>query len=105
MGSIQNSHYLGITAHSVHKDAAKVMINFMISPEAQLQKMDPTVWGDGTVLAIEGLPADWQEKLQDLPGRTHAPSRTEINQRALMEPAPEYMIRIFEDFRKEVIEQ
>jgi putative spermidine/putrescine transport system substrate-binding protein len=102
-GTIQNSHYLGISKNSAHKAEAMTVINFMLSPEAQYQKMKPDVWGDGTVLSVELLPEEWQQKFQDIPGRDRAPSREEIQERALMEPSPEYMIRLFKDFRSEVI--
>jgi len=103
-GSIQNSHYMGITSLSENKKAVEVVINFLISPEAQLKKMDPRVWGDGTVLDVNKLSVEWQQKFQNVPGRVHAPERSEIAAKALMEPAPEYMMRLFEDFRLKVIE-
>lgn len=99
-GTIQNSHFLGIATNAPNKAAAMVVINFLISPEAQFQKLTPSVWGDGTVLDIEKLPTEWREKFHNLPARKNAPSRKSINEKALQEPAPEYMIRISEDFRK-----
>lgn len=104
-GTIQNSHYIGIVKHSKNVNAAMVVANFLISPEAQYKKMQPAVWGDATVLDIPSLPSDWQQKFAAIPGRVNAPKREEINQKALMEPAPEYMVRLFEDFRKEIIEK
>lgn len=103
-GTIQNSHYLGIPAHSANKAAAMVVANFMISPEAQLEKMNPEVWGDGSILSMEKLPEDWQEKFKNIPGRKYAPNREEITEKAIMEPAAEYMIRLSKDFRQFVIE-
>jgi putative spermidine/putrescine transport system substrate-binding protein len=105
MGTIQNSHYLAITKNSARKAAAFVVINHMISPEAQLHKFDPAVWGDGTVLAMDNLPADFQQRFAAVPTRKYAPQRSSIQASAIQEPAPEYMIHLFEDFRKEVIEQ
>lgn len=102
-GSIQNSHYMGIVKHSGNKQAALVVCNFLISKDAQWQKMHPDIWGDGTVLAIDKLSIDWQEKFANIPGREYAPKRISIQERALMEPAPEYMLRIFEDFRAKVV--
>lgn len=104
IGSIQNSHYLGIASHSEEKEAAMVVINFLISPEAQWEKMKPGVWGDGTVLDVSRLSNEWQSRFDSLSNRIYAPKREDIQKRALMEPAPEYMIRLFEDFRKKVIE-
>jgi putative spermidine/putrescine transport system substrate-binding protein len=103
IGTIQNSHYMGITKRAGDKAAAMVVVNFLISPEAQYQKMQPKVWGDGTILSTEKLPAEWQTKFADIPGRTYAPDRSEIQDRALMELAPEYMIRLADDFRSELL--
>jgi putative spermidine/putrescine transport system substrate-binding protein len=104
-GTIQNSHFLGIPALSGNKAGAMTVINFMISPEAQFQKYTPSVWGDGTVLDIKKLPTEWQEKFKNLPERTHSPKRSDIQDKALQEPASEYMIRLSDDFRKKVIEK
>jgi putative spermidine/putrescine transport system substrate-binding protein len=104
-GTIQNSHYLGIPKLSGNKIGAMVVTNFMISPEAQYRKYMPSVWGDGTVLDIQKLPQDWQLKFNNLPERQHAPKRKDIQPYALREPAPEYMVRLFDDFRKYVIDQ
>lgn len=102
-GTIQNSHYLGIADNAVDKAAAMVMINFMISPEAQLEKQNPDVWGDGTILNMSKLSKEMQEKFQNIPSRKYAPRRADIKEKALLELAPEYMIRLAEDFRKEII--
>lgn len=104
-GTIQNSHFMGIVKHSANKEAAMAVINFLISPEAQWEKMQPAIWGDGTILSQEKLPEEWQNQFKEIPGRIYAPDRKSIQSKALMEPAPEYMIRLFEDFRKEVIEK
>ncbi len=104
-GTIQNSHYMGIVRHSAHKAAAMVVINFLISPPAQWEKFQPEVWGDGTVLDYDRLPAEWQQQFKETSGRVYAPDREQIQPYALMEPAPEYMIRLFEDFRSEVMEK
>lgn len=100
IGSIQNSHYLGIPKMSGKKAAAMVAINFMISPEAQYKKMSPEIWGDGTVLDISQLSPDWQNEFENIPGRKYAPDRNEIESRAYMELAPEYMIRLYDDLQK-----
>ncbi|MEO1714367.1 MAG: hypothetical protein AAFU60_13630, partial [Bacteroidota bacterium] len=81
------------------------VVNFLISPEAQLQKADPTVWGDGTILAMDKLPKEVRMQFDSIPNRVYAPKRSDIQQNALMELAPEYMIRLAEDFRTKIIEQ
>jgi len=104
-GTIQNSHYLGIPVNGSQKAGAMVVSNFMISPEAQYRKVRPDIWGDGTVLAREKLPDKWQSKFSDIPQRSHAPPRDSLQANALQELTPEYMIRLYEDFRTEVIQE
>jgi putative spermidine/putrescine transport system substrate-binding protein len=104
-GTIQNSHYMGIIKNSGNKGAAMVVCNFLISPDAQLEKFNPRIWGDGTVLDLRKLPETYQSKFIALPERKHAPSRAVIQHMALQEPAAEYMTHLFADFRKYVIEK
>ena len=104
-GTIQNSHYLGIIKSSGNKAAAMVVCNFMISPAAKLKKNLSSVWGDGTILNIEKLPANIKSKFDSVQNRIYGPKRSDIQSKALMELAPEYMIRLNDDFRKYVIEK
>ena len=104
-GTIQNSHYMGITYNAPNVQGAMVVCNFLMSPEAQYEKMRPEIWGDGTILNLKKLSPEWQQKFSNIPSRQYAPKRSEIQQYALMEIAPEYMIRLFDDFRTFVIEK
>ncbi len=104
-GTIRNTHFLGIPSGAANKAGAMAAINFLISPEAQLRKMQPDVWGDGTVLATAKLPAEWRARFEAVPGRRHAPGRDALQEKALREPAPEYMIRLYRDFRSRVLER
>ncbi|MEO6167881.1 MAG: ABC transporter substrate-binding protein [Chitinophagales bacterium] len=104
-GTIQNSHYMGIIKEAKNIAGAMVVCNFLISPEAQYEKMKTEVWGDGTVLDISTLSAEWQKKFAALSKRKYGPQRSDIQSKALPELAPEYMIRLSNDFRKFVIEK
>ena len=77
--------------------------NFLISEEAQYEKMKPAVWGDGTVLDQNRLPVEWRTKFREVPGRQFAPDRRALQRTAFGELAPEYMIRISQDFRKHAL--
>lgn len=103
-GTIRNSHYLGIPINAPNKAAALVLTNFLISPEAQLEKSLPNRWGDGTVLAFAKLPPEYRERFHNIPGRIRIPPRDQLEPFALEEPAPQVMIRLYEDFRKLIIE-
>lgn len=104
-GAIHNTHYVGITAKSANKEAAMVVCNFLISPQAQIKKNDITLWGSRTVLAFDKLEKEWQDKFNALPKRKYGLDAEYIKSRAIKELAPEYMLRVFEDFRKNVIEK
>lgn len=104
-GTIRNSHYVGIPVNAPNKAGAMVVANFLISFEAQLQKAKPAVWGDGTVLSLSSLPGEWKDKFAMTEGRTRVSPRAELESRALMEPAPEIMIRLDAGLRSEIIEQ
>ena len=103
-GTIRNSHFLGIPVNAPHKAAALVLCNFLISPEAQLKKATPDVWGDGPVLSTKLLSEEWKTKFEQIPGRERIAPRSELEMKALMEPVSETMIRLHADFREKIIE-
>lgn len=54
-GTIGNTHFVSIPFNAKAKAGAMVVANFLISPEAQARKADPTYWGDPTVLDLAKL--------------------------------------------------
>ncbi|USD63956.1 ABC transporter substrate-binding protein [Vibrio sp. SCSIO 43136] len=54
-GALSNIHFLAIPWNANAKQGAKVVINFLLSPEAQSRKGDLKVWGDPSVLSSEYL--------------------------------------------------
>ncbi|OZM57513.1 ABC transporter substrate-binding protein [Lottiidibacillus patelloidae] len=50
-GTLSNTHYLSIPFNAPNKAGALVAINYLLSPEAQIAKLDPMNWGD--LLAID----------------------------------------------------
>ncbi len=65
-GMIANSHFVAIPSNANAPEAALVFANFLMSPEAQLRKQDPAVWGDFTVLNITALDDNIREGFADL---------------------------------------
>ncbi len=104
-GTIKNSNYLGILQNAPQKAASMQVINFLISPEAQLQKSRVDGMNANTILSFSRMPDEWQEKFKHMPKRQYGPTMEDLDTRAIEEPAPEYMIRLYEDFRTEVIEK
>lgn len=104
-GTIRNTNYLGVTYNSSVKAAALVVINFMLSPEAQWIKADPLGMDAHTVLDVERLDDPWPVRFDSIDQRSYGISMEALEPYAVQEPAPEYMIRLFEDFRTKVIEE
>ncbi|MGB0695507.1 MAG: ABC transporter substrate-binding protein [Rhodospirillaceae bacterium] len=92
-GSIANTHFVAIPFNANAKDGAKVVANFLLSPEAQARKFDPTYWGDDTVLSLELLNPKQRDAFDAVPPgiATLAPNQRGL---ALPEPHPSWMSRI-----------
>ncbi len=92
-GTIGNTHFIAIPYNSSSKEAAMIVANFLMSPEAQARKQDPEYWGDDTVLSIAKLSAEDQKifsaielGVATLPPQDLGPT--------LLEPHPSWMERI-----------
>ncbi|HEX6142414.1 MAG TPA: ABC transporter substrate-binding protein [Geminicoccaceae bacterium] len=66
-GTIGNTHFVAIPFNAAHPDAAQVVADFLLTPEAQARKQDPRVWGDGTVLDLDALPPSERARFEELP--------------------------------------
>ena len=66
-GTVSPAHFIGIPFNSSSRAGAMVLVNFLIGPEPQYQKALPDVWGIGTILDMNRLPAEWQAKFRDIP--------------------------------------
>lgn len=66
-GTLGNVHFVAIPFNANSTAAAKVVANFLLSPEAQLHKANSDIWGDPTVLAMHKLPPDTQYAFAALP--------------------------------------
>ncbi len=96
-GTIGNASFVAIPYNANAKEGALVLANFLMSPEAQAHKSDPQVWGSGTVLALDKLPAEDRARFDaiELGVATLAPA--ELGQ-SLPEPHPSWMVRLEQDW-------
>ncbi|HBQ1416668.1 TPA: ABC transporter substrate-binding protein [Klebsiella pneumoniae] len=62
-GTLGNVHFVTIPANARAVAGAKVVVNFLLSPEAQLRKADAAVWGDPSVLDPQRLPDGQRQAL------------------------------------------
>jgi len=98
-GTLGNTHFVAIPFNANAKAAAMVTANFLLSPEAQARKQDPTYWGDPTVLALDKLSPEDRSRFEaiDLGAATLKPDQLGP---ALDEPHPSWMERIEADWTK-----
>ncbi len=92
-GTLGNTHFVGIPYNANAKAGALVLANFLLSPEAQVRKQDPRIWGDPTVLALDKLPEAGRAAFAalDLGVATLPPDKLGPT---LAEPHPDWMTRI-----------
>ena len=62
-GTLSNTHYLAIAESSRNKPGALAVIEFMLSEDAQIEKLNPQNWGDGTVLSFKKLSQNSIERI------------------------------------------
>ncbi len=63
-GTLANTNFVAIPYNSQHKAAAMVVADFLLSPEAQLKKQDPSVWGTLSVLDRGRLTEEWKARFE-----------------------------------------
>jgi putative spermidine/putrescine transport system substrate-binding protein len=66
-GTIANTHFVAIPFNAGDKEGAMVVANFLLSPEAQLKKADPEVWGDFPAIDTLRLDEKMQKMFTELP--------------------------------------
>lgn len=104
-GTIKNTNYLGIVSNSGNKAGAMVAINYFLSPDAQFKKAEVSGVNANSVLSYDLLSVEDKARYNQLPKRIYGPSIEALKDYAIQEPDPQYMIKLYEDFRKYVIEK
>jgi putative spermidine/putrescine transport system substrate-binding protein len=93
-GTIANTHFVAIPYNAKDKAAAMVVANFLLSPEAQLEKAKPEVWGDFPAIQPASLPTAWQEKFKTLPRGKATLGDAELQAHQLPEPPSAILIQL-----------
>ncbi len=92
------AHFLGIPIKAANKEGALVVLNELLSPQAQWQKQDPDIWGDGSVLDVARLPEHWRTRfLAEQSGRTQG--RAEPVNLAAPQLGMAYWVQLRRDLR------
>lgn len=94
-GTIGNTHFVAIPYNANSKEGALVVANFLLSPEAQARKADPSIWGEATVLSMDRLKPE-DRALFDAIELDAASLTPENLGPTLPEPHPSWMTKIEE---------
>lgn len=101
-GTIANTHYVGIPWNAPNAAGAMVVADFLLSPEAQLEKQRPSVWADGTVLDVGRLTPPWRARFAALDVDARQLPRDSLARYARPEVSPRYHERLAADWRAHV---
>jgi putative thiamine transport system substrate-binding protein len=97
--SIGNTHFLAIPYDSSAKEGAQVLINFLLSPEAQARKEDPKLWGDPTVLDLAKLQPDDRARFERIDRGVATLSPADLGT-PLPEPHPSWVVAIAREWQR-----
>lgn len=100
-GTLGNTHYVAIPYNSPHKAAAMVVANFLLSPDAQLDKISG--WGDTPALDPLLLSVEWRQRFIDNPRGVATLPAGVLAEHRLPEPLPEWLEAIEQGWEKNVL--
>ena len=95
VGSLANTHYLTIPYNATNKNASKVVINYLISPEAQLEKQNVKIWGDPSVLSFNKLNKNLKKEFENLLNKSTDLSFQDLGKK-IPEPHPSW-VKVIEE--------
>jgi putative spermidine/putrescine transport system substrate-binding protein len=104
IGTQAGTHNIGIPYNAPNKAGAMVLSNFLITPEAQYEKALPDVWGIGTILVLDRLPEEWQEKFRSMPKHEATVDMETLAKHQLPAPA-HYHVAIEKGWREDVLKK
>jgi len=96
-GTLGNASFLAIPYNANAAAGAMVFADFLLSPEAQARMQDPSVWGSGTVLAMDRLTPDDRARFEALDLGVATLSPDELGD-PLPEPHPSWVARLEADW-------
>ena len=97
-GSLSNTHFVAIPFNASHPEAAQLVANFLLSPEAQAHKQNPSVWGDKTVLVPTMLNPEQQALFKTT--KPHPSSLAfDAIKRTVSEPHPSWVDAIMQGWQ------
>ena len=101
-GTIGNTSFVAIPFNASHQDAAMVVADFLLAPEAQARMQDARHLGSFSVLDVHRLDADGRRRFEEI-SRGAATLTSEQLGKPLLEPHPSWMARIVADWERRYV--
>ncbi|WP_249522485.1 ABC transporter substrate-binding protein [Modestobacter marinus] len=101
-GTLGNASFLAIPSTSGDQAGAMVVADLALSPEQQLTKARPEVWGQFTVLDLDRLSDDERAGFEALPDSAVVPSYEELSAGADPELSAGWVTPLDDGWRREV---
>ncbi|WP_017754166.1 ABC transporter substrate-binding protein [Calidifontibacillus oryziterrae] len=90
-GTLANTHFVTVPFNTVNPYGALVTIDFLLSPAAQLKKMDLEYWGENIALNVDWLPDEYIEQLENIDRGPATLSQNELESHRLPEMNAHYV--------------
>lgn len=101
-GTLANTNYVLVPYNSPHKAADLVVLNYLLSPEAQYDKALPKVWGATPAIDTRKLDAAWQAKFAAIKRPPSVVSPAELAKHVLPELQSSWITAIEAGWKKNV---
>ena len=102
-GTIANTHFVAIPYNAGDKEAAMVLADFLLSPEAQLHKAAPEVWGDFPAISPARLDIEWQRAFAQRPKGAATLPDDLLQRHQLPEPPSDILVRLEKGWQQHVL--
>lgn len=103
-GSIGNTHFLTMPFNAGNPAGAMVVMDFLLSPEAQIEKMNPDGWGESSVLDPALLTEEDRRAMEAVDRGASVPSQEELDNAYLPELDADYVGWLEEKWNNEVVQ-
>jgi putative spermidine/putrescine transport system substrate-binding protein len=102
-GTVGNASFLGIPVNAADAAGAQVVADLALSPEQQLAKARPEVWGQYPVVDLERVPEEVAAGFAQLPASSVVPPPEQLAEGALPELGAGWVAPLEDGWRAAVL--
>jgi putative spermidine/putrescine transport system substrate-binding protein len=103
-GTLGNASFLGLPNTSANQAGAQVVANLALSPQQQLIKSDPSIWGQFTVLDFNRLAKSDRTQFAALPTSPVVPTFAVLSKNANPELSAAWLAPLVRDWRSYILQ-